>query len=122
MKIPSTTRSQKYECTYLTPVGLTTDEQKKLAEKVAKLVKKHTGTIASTEDWGKKVLAYTIKKESKKHTEAIYTHMVVEFDTANVTAFEKELYLQPEIIRHLLVIASEPSDEVQSESTEVESE
>jgi len=121
MKIPSTTRTQKYECTYLIPVGLTTDEQKSVTDKVAALIKKLKGSLITTEDWGKKVLAYTIKKEGKRHTEALYTHLVIEFPTSSVSAFDKDLYLIPELIRHLVVIAVETDGPNSSavESTEV---
>lgn len=111
MKIPSATRKQSYELTYLTGLGLTSDEQKAVADKILTSLKKHKGTVETTEDWGKKVLAYTIKKEGKKHNEAIFTHLVFEINASKVTDFEKDIYLMPEVIRHLLVIAEEADRE-----------
>ncbi|MEX0895933.1 MAG: 30S ribosomal protein S6 [Patescibacteria group bacterium] len=121
MKIPSNTRVQSYELTYLTGIGLTSDEQKAVAEKLAKAIKKFKGTIKNTEDWGKKVLAYTIKKEGKKYDEAIYTHLVLEIPATKVQDLEKEVYLLPEIIRHLLVIADD-SESATAESDEAKAE
>lgn len=107
MQIPSDKRMKLYELTYLVPAALTTDEVKAIDTAVEKLITKHKGAIKNTEEWGKKPLAYTIKHGGKKHTEAVYKHMVIEFETSKAYAFEKDLYLNQSVLRHLVVVAEE---------------
>jgi small subunit ribosomal protein S6 len=96
-----------YELTYLLPVGYTDSELSKLKAAVEAVLAKYKATISTTEDWGKKKLAYAIKHANKFHTEAVYVHHVFSADPSQVQAVEREMFLQPQVIRHLLVI-SEP--------------
>lgn len=121
MQIPQDTRVRQYELTYLVPASLTNDEVSQVDAAVEKLVKKHKGTTVSKEDWGKKTLAYTIQTAGKRHTEAVYKFMVLEFDTANTVAFEKDIFLNQSIIRHLLVVA-QPKKAKASEAVKTEKE
>lgn len=121
MNIPQDKRVRQYELTYLLSAGLTSDELNKADEAVEKLVKKHKGTIISKDDWGKRTLAYTIQVGGKRHTEAMYRFMVVEFDTSHTVIFEKDIFLTQSIIRHLLVIA-EATPVKASEAVSTESE
>lgn len=107
MNLAKPDRSRQYELTYLLPVSLTAAETKAAHEQVESLVKKHKGTVVSKQDWGKKQMAYRIKRAGTKHAEALYTHAVLEFDTSIVPTFEKDIYLMETIIRHLLVVAGE---------------
>lgn len=121
MQIPQDKRVRQYELTYLVPASLTNDEVNQVKTAVEKLVTKHKGKVVSTEDWGKKTLAYTIQTAGKRHTEAVYTSLVLEFDTAHTVPFEKDIYLNQSIIRHLLVVA-EPDKAKASETVKAESE
>lgn len=121
MHIPQDKRVRQYELTYLLPAGLTSDELNQADTAVEKLVKKHKGSVISKEDWGKRTLAYTIQAGGKRHTEAVYRFTVLEFDTANTVAFEKDIFLNQSIIRHLLVIA-EATPEKATEAVSGESE
>jgi len=94
-----------YEFTYLLPEFLTSAEVLKIVAEVEDLVKKHSGKIVSTEDWGKKNLSYKIMKGGKKHAMASFTHLVLEFAPKHVQKFEKDIYLNEGILRHLLVVA-----------------
>ena len=118
MQIPQDKRVRQYELTYLVPATLTSDEVNQVDAAIEKLVKKHKGTVISKEDWGKRTLAYTILTAGKRHTEAVYKFCVLEFETSNTDAFEKDVYLNQSIIRHLMIIAqpmtAKPSEAVQS--------
>lgn len=111
MQIPTDKRVKTYELTYLISGSLTGDEVQSITASVEKLIAKHKGSIKNQEDWGKKPMAYMIKHAGKRHTEAVYKHIIVEFETHNAFAFEKELYLNQELLRHLFVIAAEPEKE-----------
>jgi small subunit ribosomal protein S6 len=116
MHIPSDKRSKLYELTYLVSAQLTSDEVKTIDSAVEKLITKNKGVVKNTEEWGKKQLAYTIKHAGKKHNEAAFKHCVIQFETDKAFAFEKELYLNQSVLRHLFVIAEEaPAKEVKKE-------
>jgi small subunit ribosomal protein S6 len=105
MKIIADPQTRQYELTYLVPSNFSETERKSVDDSVVALVKKHKGEVVSSEDWGKKQLAYTIDQHGKKFTQAYYTHTVVSFDPKNTQAFEKGLYLEERVIRHLVVVA-----------------
>jgi len=113
MKLVTATKTKLYELTYLVPGSVTDSELTKVQEIVQKLVKKHKGTVKSEDVWGKKSLAYVIKRAGAKHNEASYVHLVLEFDTTKVSSFEKDVYLEDQVIRHLLVEAEadQPAEE-----------
>lgn len=105
MELVKDKRVRQYELTYLLPEALATTDVATVKEAIATLLKKNKITILSSEDWGKKVLAYPIKYKSKKQHEAYYVHLVLEAESSQIPAFEKALYLKQEVIRHLIVVA-----------------
>lgn len=107
MELVKDKRVRKYELTYLLPEALSSSEVAKAKEAIESLLKKHKVTIVSQEDWGKKYLAYPIKYKSQKQYEAYYTHVSLEAEASTMPKFENDLYLQQEIIRHLVVLAED---------------
>lgn len=105
--MPTGTVQRTYELTYLVPATITDAEVSKIKDSVAALVKKHKGEVVTTEEWGKKKLAYRIKHGGTVHTEAHYVHLVLHFSTDKVSAFEKDVYLMTSLLRHLLVLGEE---------------
>lgn len=97
--------------------GFTDTEVKKVQEEIAALVKKFKGSIDSETVWGKKSLAYTIRKSGKTFDEAVYVHLRMSLPAEKAQEFEKGIYLNNSIIRHLLVVGS---DEVEEEKTSEE--
>ncbi|PIR60012.1 MAG: hypothetical protein COU67_03680 [Candidatus Pacebacteria bacterium CG10_big_fil_rev_8_21_14_0_10_44_54] len=74
------------------------------------LLKKNKVTILEEIDWGKKQLAYTIKRAATRYTEANYLHWIVSAAPKQIAKLEFELHNASRVIRHLLVIA-EPKKE-----------
>lgn len=107
MKLVKDKRIRKYELTYLLPVALTSSEVATAKEAIEQLLKKHKITIVSQDDWGRKFLAYPIKYKSKKQNEAFFTHMSIEAEASKISKLENDLYLNHEIIRHLVVSAQD---------------
>lgn len=105
MKIPADTRIRQYELTYILPASYTSDEAAKIHTKIASAIDKLKGSLVSQEDWGKRELAYKIKHAGKSYTEGVYTHLVVELDRQHVASLERELMLNQQLLRYLLVIA-----------------
>lgn len=107
MELVADKRVRTYELTYILPAALATSDVAQEKDAVEKLLKKHSVKIVSQDDWGKKSLAYPIKYSGEKQYEGFYTHMVLSADPAVMQEFEKDLYLQQSVIRHLIVVAAD---------------
>jgi len=99
------TPDRTYFLTYLLPPTLTETEFQAYKKTFEALLTKHKGVIVNLEDWGKRRLAYKIKHHGKWFTEAFYVHTTISMNPGQVVAFEKDIYLQVQIMRHLLVVA-----------------
>lgn len=120
MELIKEKRVRQYELTTLLPSALTSAEVTNTKDAIEKLLKKNSVTVLSQEDWGKKEMAYPIKYKSVKQYEAFYTHMVLEADASDIHVFEKDLYLQPSVMRHLLVLAEKESSNLEDLKTQRE--
>jgi len=90
---------EHYELLYIIPVKFVGEEQEKVIEKVAKIVKDQGGEITKNEIFAKQKLAYSIRHVYQG------VYVVVEFDS-NKLAIKKInniLKLTPEVLRHLIV-------------------
>lgn len=101
----ATETMRTYELTYLVPVGYTDSEVMQIKKEIEENAKKRSGTVIKVEDWGKKPLAYKIKKAGKNHDEAVYVHTELSFDPIHAQRFERDIYLNTKLLRHLFVIA-----------------
>ena len=70
----------------------------KAEEKVTKLITSNGGKIVATDNWGKRKLAYTIKKQEH----GIYVFYTVELPGENVKKVETTLNITDEVIRYLI--------------------
>ncbi len=105
MKIPADKQTRLYELTYLLPANLTKSELETAQDKIGQLVSKHKGKVVTSEDWGKRQLAYRIKQGPKLREEAIYTFQVIEFSPEKIKDFREALQLNEQVMRFLLVVS-----------------
>jgi len=70
----------------------------KATTRVEKIVADNGGKITNTDNWGKRKLAYPIKK----HETGIYVFYTVEMPGANVQKLESILNITDEVIRFLI--------------------
>ena len=103
----ATDAHRTYELTYLVPVGYTDSEVMQIKKEIEETAKKRSGSVVKVEDWGKKPLAYKIKKAGKNHDEAVYAYTQLSFDPAQAQRFERDMYLNTKLLRHLFVIADD---------------
>jgi small subunit ribosomal protein S6 len=82
----------KYELTFLL------NEESELAN-LKKLVESLSGMILKEEEWGKKNLAYVIKKTRN----AYYFFWEIEIDNKNVRELRKKLNFNEKLLRYLLL-------------------
>lgn len=71
----------------------------KAEEKVTKLFTDNGGKVTASDNWGKRKLAYTIKKQEH----AVYVFYTVEMPGEGVKKVESTLNITDEVIRYLIV-------------------
>ncbi|MBD3280871.1 30S ribosomal protein S6 [Candidatus Dojkabacteria bacterium] len=89
----------KYELMVIIKPLLPEDIKSKVLTRIEKLIKKSNGKVAKTDIWGKRHLAYPIKK----HEEGYYVVLDIEMPAENTKEFEADLKLQNDVLRHLLL-------------------
>lgn len=87
-----------YELTVLLHPDLEIDLEKPL-KKVEKIITDNSGKIVKTDNWGKKKLAYSIKKQDF----AVYVLFEVEVLPENANKIQGLLNITDEVIRYLMV-------------------
>ncbi len=70
----------------------------KATTKIEKLFKDNGGKVVNTDNWGKRKLAYTIKKQDY----GIYVFYTVDMPGENVAKLESSLNITDEVIRFLI--------------------
>jgi len=70
----------------------------KAEERVTKIIQDNGGKIVATDNWGKRKLAYAIKKQEF----AVYVFYTAELPGENVKKVESTLNITDEVIRYLL--------------------
>lgn len=101
----------EYELVVLLHPDLEIDIDTPIA-KVEKLISTHGGTIVKRDNWGKKRLAYKIKKQAF----AVYVYFEFKMDAVKVRDLDNGVRITEEVIRHLIV------KHVESKSPAVETE
>ena len=91
---------KEYELTVLLHPDLEIDLEKPLG-KIKKLIKDSNGTISKEDNWGKRRLAYPIKRESF----AVYVYFELELPPEGVKKINDILNITDEVLRFLLVKA-----------------
>jgi small subunit ribosomal protein S6 len=89
--------TNQYEVVVLYHPDLEVDLEK-ATKRVEKIFADNDGKIINTDNWGKRKLAYTIKKSES----AIYVIYTIEFPPQNVRKVESTLNITDEVIRFLI--------------------
>jgi len=105
-------RVQRYELVYLISNKFSENELEPITSSVLKLIKDNGGKVILEENWGKKKLAYPIKKFFNAY------YYLVEFDleAEQLEKIDRYLRLADEILRHLIVRKTvKTEDEIEQE-------
>ncbi len=97
---------RKYEITFIAHPDLDADAFKQLTEQVEGWVKENGGTVEKTDVWGKKKLAYKVKKQ----TEGQYVLLQVSMQPAGTGQLERQFRLQESVMRFLIVAVDEMAE------------
>lgn len=88
-----------YELTLVLKPDLADKAREDLLEKIKKLVEDAGGKVESQDLWGKKTLAYPIKKEK----EGIYVYLILSLPAKETFPIEKKVKMDEGVLRHLFV-------------------
>jgi len=90
-----------YQLVLVLKTSLSDSERKKLLDLVKSWLK--DAKIVKEEEWGQKPLSYKIKRE----TEGFYLNYWLESEASIPLDFEKKLFAQEDVLRHLLIRSKE---------------
>lgn len=104
---------QTYELTYIIADSVTDDGCSDVMQGVTKELEKHGAVIMKEESWGRRKLAYPIKKSNYGTYVTLQTHL----EGGKVKDVDRFLRLNEHIIRHLMLVAvhavTKPTDEAE---------
>ena len=88
-----------YEGVFILKASLDNDAQEKVVEQIKEIVTKANGKIEQVQSWGKKKLAFLIKKQS----EGCYYCIEFSLDPAAVKKIENSFRLNDSILRFMII-------------------
>ena len=91
--------AQLYESIFILRPSLTDEDIQKTLDKVKSTLEKSGGTIERLENWGKKKLAYEVKREKK----GVYVQLNFRGSGVAVTELERFFRLEDAIMKFLTV-------------------
>jgi small subunit ribosomal protein S6 len=97
---------RNYEITYIVHPDLDEAAFKQLNDQVAGWIKDGKGKIEKADIWGKRKMAYLIRKQS----EGQYVLLHVSMDPAQCAEMERQLGLQESILRFMVVAVEEEEE------------
>jgi len=109
MANPTPGKCSGYETTFISRSELSDEGLKTLQERLSQVVASFEGEVVLTEDWGKRKLAYPIKKENRGQ----YTYLVYTGKGNVVHEIERNLRLHEHILRFLTVNLDKEFDSAQ---------
>ena len=89
----------QYELIYVVAPDVGDEKVSAVHEEVAALVARFDGRIVKTENWGRRRLAYEIKR----HTEGTYTLELIEGSGEMLRELDRRLRVLDQVMRHLVV-------------------
>jgi len=99
---------RNYEITYIVHPDLDDSAFKKLIDLIGSWIKDGGGKITKSDVWGKRKMAYAIRKQDQGQ----YVLLQVEMDPSFGSELERQLGLQESVLRYLIV-AVEAEDEAE---------
>ncbi|MEM0908698.1 MAG: 30S ribosomal protein S6 [Pseudomonadota bacterium] len=88
-----------YECVFLVRQDVSGQAVDELVEQYTTLLGEHGGSVARTENWGLKTLAYRINKNRKAH----FALMDIDAPPAALEEMERQMRLNEDVLRTLTV-------------------
>lgn len=96
---------RNYECVLILDVAATDEEKEGIIQKIKEMLIQNQGEIEKVEEWGKRALAYSIKKKN----EGNYLWLALKGNPELVKDLESYLKLNERILRHLILTRKVPA-------------
>lgn len=96
---------RKYEIAYIVHPDLDENAFKEVNERVQGWIKDAGGSVQKVDLWGKKQLAYPIRKQ----TEGQYVFLQTEMDPGFCVELERNLQLLEPVIRFMVIVDEHPA-------------
>jgi small subunit ribosomal protein S6 len=100
---------REYEITYLVSDEVLENDLNKVTGKVSAVISDAQGKIKKEEVWGRRKLAYPIRKQNF----ANYVTLSTELPSEQIANIDRELRLMPQVLRHLLIIKSTSEEQLE---------
>jgi len=97
------TERREYEMVYVAQPDIGEEGLRDLSERLTQAITSQQGAISGTEIWGKRTLAYPIKKYFEGH----YILQRFQMDPAGTAELDRLLRLNENVIRYLIVRTDE---------------
>ncbi len=91
--------NRKYEIGFVINPEANEEEIKKIIDSIVEIIKKANGTIENIDEWGRRRLAYTVKK----HNEGFYVFINVEAIGSTFVEIERRLKLHEKVMRFVVL-------------------
>lgn len=88
-----------YEHVFMVRQDVTAQQVETMTKTYKALIAQHGGTIAKTEYWGVKSLAYRVKKNRKAH----FTLLNIDAPSAAVVEMERQMGISEDVLRFLTI-------------------
>ena len=90
---------RRYETIFIIPADLTEDEINALIERYQSIITKNKGMVIKVEKWGKRKMAYEIKKQIR----GFYVLMDLVSDSAVITELERNFKIDEKILKFMTI-------------------
>ncbi len=110
---------RKYEVFFIVDPDLSDDDAKSLEQKLKDVVQREGGRVLTYSSWGKRKLAYPVKKRTRGH----YFLMEIAGDPDLPVELERNMRLDDRVLKFITVKLEdrfEPEDELRPEETSAE--
>ena len=109
---------RQYELVYILPPDSTDHQVADVQTQIEEVVKRLHGQIASTDNWGRKRLAYEIAR----HKEGFYVLQTINGSGELMKELDRRLRVMDQVIRHMVVRVDEEKKVVERTRTKRQSE
>ncbi len=90
---------RNYEGVFIIDPDISTESSKGVVSQLQELISKNGGRVEGVQEWGKKRMAYKIKKRQEGH----YVLLNFQLDTQQTKKLEQSLRLNDQLLRFLLI-------------------
>ncbi len=90
---------RKYEIGFIINPEATEEDVKKVVDNVSQIIKKDKGIVENVDEWGRKKLAYPIKK----HSDGIYVFINTEGEGSTYAKVERRSKLSEQVLRFIIL-------------------